>query len=425
MTDAESRLARGNYVVLMVVSILIGLGVAVYEVALPLYFNRIHLSWMDMGWIYGASALLTFVLRVGLGAWSDRVGRKLVYVLTLFTAGISAWLTPAVRSFLGQGALRSVAEPSMRVREAMHATLLYESSPPRFRRTFSRTRGVEFLFHFLGLLAAAWLVAAIAKTGGSPEGALFRGASATLVLAGLVFAFRYHEPPTHAPDRPGLRWRDLFHASLPRPLWVMAASEFVFMFSVFISHCFALQLFFKEKYGASDATVFVIGALHRLACALPLLFVGQVFHRRLRFWIMTFLVLEGVFLALPGFLPGGSSYSVAGLSLPAVWVAVGIWLIHDFCGMGLWLPMKQELMQRYSRPETRGKDISLVQSIGALGVVAAPFAAGALRQWPGVAPQVAVNFPFIFSGLGVACSAVILLLLPSGSRPDGSEEPPL
>ena len=412
MTDVDPGLARKNSVVLILVSILIGLGAAVYEVALPLYFKRIDFSWMEMGWIYGAAALLTFAMRVGLGAWSDRVGRKLVYVLTLFAAGASAWVTPMVRSFFGQGALRSVAEPSLRVREAMHATLLYEASPKGFRRVFSRTRGIEFLFHFLGLLAAAAVVRWMAGRSASPEAALFRGASVTLALAGLVFAFTYHEPPTHEPDRPGLRWRDLFHPSLPRPLWVMAASEFVFMFSVFISHCFALQLFFKEKYGASDATIFTIGALHRLACAVPMLCVGRLFRRRLRFWIVTFVVLEGVFLALPGFLPGGSSYSALGVTLPAVWVAVGIWLIHDLCGMGVWLPMKQELIQRHSRPETRGKDLSLVQSIGALGAVAAPFAAGALRDWPGVAPDIAVNFPFIFSGLGVACSAAILLLLP-------------
>ena len=404
---------RRNYAILFAVSVLIGLGVAVYEVALPLYFKRIGMSWLAMGWVYGAAALVTFVIRVGIGAWSDRVGRKRAYVLSLLATGLATWVTPLFRSFYAQGALRSVAEPTMRVREAMHSVLLYEDSPKRFRRIFSRTRGVEFLFHFLGLLVAAAVVGRLAGGGSAPETWLFRGAAVVLFAAGIVFALGYRERPTHSPARPRLMWRDLLHPRLPRPMWVMAISNFVFMFGVMISHCFALQLFFKEKYGASDQDIFVIGAFHRLACALPLLFVGHVFRKRLKLWLMLFLVVEGVMVALPGFMRPGS-YSFAGIEVPALWTAVVLWLGHDLLGMGLWLPIQHELLQRHSRPESRGKDISLATALGALGAVGAPFAAGWLRDWPGVADNVAVNLPFIFSGLGVVCSAGVLFFLPGG-----------
>ncbi|HRU07420.1 MAG TPA: hypothetical protein P5137_16775, partial [Candidatus Brocadiia bacterium] len=103
---------------------------------------------------------------------------------------------------------------------------------------------------------------------------------------------------------------------------------------------------------------------------------------------------------------------LAGLPVGALWVAVGVWLIHDLLGMGVWLPIQQELLQRYGGAATRGRDISLSQALGALGAVAAPFVAGWAREWPGLPGGVAINLPFVLSGLGVLLSAAPLLALP-------------
>ncbi len=421
MTPQEPDAApRRNLIVLFAVSTLIGLGGAVYEVALPLFLKDAKLSWRTMGWIYGGGAVATFVIRIWFGAWSDRVGRKTVYVGSLLVAGAATLATPLSANAWAQGVLKSITDPTARLREAMHSVLLYESWPKRFQKIFSKTRGVEFLFHFVGLLAAAALLGALLKVGvRSPTAWFIAGAAGLLLLSGALFALFYREPLRPEAARPALSWRDLLRLDLTRPMWVLALSGFIFSLGITISHCFALQLFFQEKYGASDTQIFTIGALHRLSSAITLLFLGHVFRRRLRMWFMLFLVSEGVFLAAPAFMPAGE-YRVAGLALPALWTVVGVWLAHDFMGMGLWLPIQQVLIQRHSRAASRGEDVVVVTALGALGSVPAPFVAGALRELclgpvAEALPFLAgINLPFLVSGLGVALSAAVLLWLPKG-----------
>lgn len=416
--DAD-RVKRRNLVVLFVVSTLIGLGGAVYEVALPLFLKDAHLSWRTMGWIYGAGAVVTFVVRIWFGAWSDRIGRKAVYVGSLFVAGAATLVTPVSSGAWVQGALKSVTDPAGRLRDAMHSVLLFESWPKRFQKIFSKTRGVEFMCHFVGLLLAAALLGVMVKAGvSSPTGWFIAGAALLLLLSGAIFALFFREPPLPSQGKPSISWRDLLRMDMTGPMWVMAISGFIFSLGVTTSHCFALQLFFQEKYGASDSAIFIIGALHRLSSAITLLFLGHAFTKHLRMWFMLFLVLEGIFLAAPSFMPAAGEYHVAGLVLPALWTVVVVWLAHDFMGMGLWLPIQQVLIQRHSRTESRGEDVVLVTAIGALGSVPAPFLAGALREMS-VGPVAermpflaGINLPFLVSGVGVALSAVVLLWLP-------------
>lgn len=424
---------RRNLGVLFLVSVLIGLGVAVYEVALPLFLKeRAHLGWQAMGWIYGAGAAVTFVIRWGVGAWSDRAGRKIVYVGALLATGLATLVTPCSANVFVQGALKSVADPTARLREAMHSVLLYECWPKRFQSIFSKTRGVEFLFHFFGLLLAAVVLTVMARRGvESPHAWFIGGAALLLLLSGVIFAFGFRERPMEKTSKPALRWRDFLHMRLSRPLWVLTISSMVFNMGIMISHCFALQLFFQEKYHATDTDIFTIGALHRLSSSVTLLLLGHVFRTRLRMWMVIFLVCEGVFIAAPGFLPDQPSYTIAGFVLPTLWTVVVIWLGHDFLGMSMWLPIQQTLMQRHTRPGSRGEDITLATALGALGAVPAPFIAGWLRQCPGLPGDAAVNLPFIVSGLGVALSAVVLLWLPRESeapaprlQPETPADPP-
>jgi hypothetical protein len=81
------------------------------------------------------------------------------------------------------------------------------------------------------------------------------------------------------------------------------------------------------------------------------------------------------------------------------------------------VPIQQVLLQRHSGADTRGEEIGLSTALGALGAVPAPFLAGWLRSFPGLASDAAVNLPFIVSGVGVALSALVLLWLPKEDEP--------
>jgi len=410
---ATERIARGNLVTLFTVSIFLGVGVAIYQVALPLYLKSVGFSWMDMGWVYGLGAIVTFAIRVGMGAWSDRVGRKLVYVLSLVATGVATMLTPLFANLYVQAALRSVVDPMIRVRMAMHSVLLYEDSPKRFLNVFSKTRGVEFLFHFLGLLAAGACMQWMARERiESPVAWVMVGAAGMLMLSGGIFGALFRERRLRDSTRPALSWRDLARPRLSRPMWIMTASMFVFALSIQISHCFALQLFFKEKFAATNGDIFTIGALHRAACALPMLLMSHLFRRRQQRWLTLFLAIEGLFIIAPGFMPSSGAFGIGGIGVSALWLAVFVWLFHDILGMGLWLPMQHALLQRFSSADSRGKDVSLATALSALGGVASPFIAGWLRDLPCASESVRVNLPFIASGAGVMLSAVVLLGLP-------------
>jgi len=399
--------------VLFAVSGLIGLGVAIYEVAFPLYAKDVGFSWTSMGWIYSVAALLTFLIRVGMGTWSDRAGRKVVYVVSLLATGAARFLTPFFRGPVTLGALRCVAEPTAKVRDAMHSVLLYEDAPESFRSRFSKTRGVEFLFHSVGLVLAGWSLAIMARSGVRHGHAWIMGiASLVLIVSGIVFGAFYRERSQHETARAGVSWRQFLHSDLNGPMWIMTISIFVFTFAVMISHGFALQWFFMEKFDATQPQVFRIGALHRVGCAIPLLFFGHVFRRNLKLWLAFFLVTEGIFIALPGLMPRATTYRILGIEMSALWTAVGVWLVHDILGMGVWLPIQHELLQRHSRASSRGRDISLATGLGALGGVASPLVAGWLRELDGISREAAVNLPFLVSGAGIVVSSVFLLWLP-------------
>ena len=408
----KAQADRRNLATLFTVSMLIGLGVAVYDTALPLYLKEVGLDWRAMGAIYGVAAVATVLMRVGVGAWSDRVGRKVVYVGSLVATSLATFLTPLFGGAVMQGTLKSVTDPTTRVREAIHSVLLYESWPRTFQRLFSKTRGVEYLCHFLGLLMSAALLGWMVRAGvQGPQRWFLAGAATLLLLSGLIFAAFFRERPREEAPREALTWRHMVRLRLTRPMWVLTVSNFIFTLGITISHSFALQLFFKEKYGAGDAAIFTLGALHRLSSGLTLLFLGHLFQRKLRNWWMLLLVSEGVFIAAPSFMPPGT-YHIGALALPALWVSVGVWLAHDFMGMGLWLPIQQVLMQRHSRPESRAEEIIVSTALGALGAVPAPFIAGWLRDAAWLESGTALNMPFLASGIGVALSALVLLWLP-------------
>ncbi|MFA6110203.1 MAG: MFS transporter, partial [Candidatus Latescibacterota bacterium] len=80
----RSRIYRGamgrNVQVLLLVSILFGVAGGIYEFVLPYYLEGRGLSFMNMGYVFAASTLAMFVVRLGLGNLADQWGSKRLYV---------------------------------------------------------------------------------------------------------------------------------------------------------------------------------------------------------------------------------------------------------------------------------------------------------------------------------------------------------
>jgi hypothetical protein len=222
-----------------------------------------------------------------------------------------------------------------------------------------------------------------------------------LVLATLVFHVGFRPPALATeggPTSARLRVRDILRPQLNRELWILAGAEFIFNIGLSCSHSFVMPLFFRDKFGASESSVLVIMALHRLSIALPMLFIGWFVKERLKRVYVVFVFLEGVLIAVPGFI---------GALIPAA----AIWLLHDFFGAGLWLPAQHALLQQYSHPHMRGKQVSIVLALGSLGTVVGFLLAGFLAGMKSVAPSTAISLPFIVGGALVAVTSFVVARL--------------
>jgi len=138
--------------------------------------------------------------------------------------------------------------------------------------------------------------------------------------------------------------------------------------------------------------VAVIMMLHRLTSGVPMMLIGPRLRRNLKGLFITFVFFEGVAIA--------ATPLIANL-----WLAVAVWLTHDLLGAGIWSPIHQSYIQNYSRPESRGADVSKVMALGQFGSVLGPLLATALLA------ASSQGAPFLVGGIIVSLSALILLKL--------------
>lgn len=364
---------KRNYYVLLVISIFFGLAFGIYELALPLYLKSRGFSPVKGSLIFAVSACCAIVVRLVLGRASDVSGRKRFYVLSLLGCGLSSILTPFFGQLAIQCVLKSLRESSVEVRKTIHSVLLYESLPHRFLDFIGKTQGAEFLCQAFGALIVGyglglWHAGAQADPGRLLL--LLMASGIVLFLVTLFSAITLREPASDAPaqrtgDRPSLGAL----LRLDRRLALLTVAMFVFYIGLGTSHGYVMPLFFKEKFGTSYSMLGWIMALHRATISVPLLLAGQYLKGRVlrheKRVIALFLLTEGVTLALGGILPDFA------------W-ATGIWLLHDFFGAGIWSPINNTLMQRYSRKEYRGNDVAVSMSVSWVGFVVGAMLGGVL-----------------------------------------------
>jgi len=384
---------RKNIGIVLAISALFGLAFGLYEFVLPYFLDEHHISYRAMGFIFSASAVAMFLVRIGAGAISDFTGRKVFYSLSLILCGLSTLLTPLFPLPWPQMLLKSVREAAVVTRESMHSLLLFDASERRFVEFYARTRGAEFFFQgggaiLAGLFMAWWGNARVLY------------ASAVLLLfAFLLFMLGYHESFTQTPlSRERLKWVDLINFDMSRELKWLTAWSFVFTVGLATSHCFVMPLFFAKKFAAPSSTVGWIMAVHRASLGLPMFFIGDIVRTRLKATWIVFLVLEGLMIAASALLPG-------------FWLATLLWLTHDFVGAAIWVPISNHYTQVLARENVRGRDATKSVAYSSLGWIIGPLLAGylmsVLRE-----PTASISAPFFLSGILMVVSAVFILPLP-------------
>ncbi len=364
-----------------------GLGLGIYEFVLPYFLDEHGISMQRLGVIYAAGAVFVFVVRIYAGELSDRVGRKGLYAASLLITSAVSGLTPYAPIFWMQMVLKSLREAGSTVFDSMYQLALHDEERWRYLDRVGKVRGLQALAAAAGVFGAGWLLVSRAYTGAFVLSAFVLFAAAVMFMAG------YRQPASHTPQSARESLRGTFSLDLHRPLLVLAASAFVFTAGLAVSHCFVMQLFWSRQFGVAPMAVGTVLMLHRLTLGLPMLFVGWVVKRHLKQIYVVAVILEGAALAASGLM---SSFTLA----------VVIWLMHDLFGAGVWIPIQSKLIQRYSRPATRGRDVSKVFAVASLGWIVGPLIAGAVfEHW--------YSGPFVISGTIMILSALVLLALPA------------
>ncbi len=376
-----------NVKTVLAVSLLFGAATGIYEFILPYYLREQGLSFQDMATVFTVAAAVMVVLRLVMGRLADLWGRKPFYGLTFSASALAMGLTPLSSSIWGQSLLKTVRDAMFYTRESLHPVILYEESRGRFMDFMGKTRGMEFLFMAAGTLVAGKLFITWGTAGNL-------WLAAGLLGMGFLLFWALFTPGAAAAreERAPGRLRDLFSLQIHRNLKVIVVSVFIFNVGLTTSHSFIMPLFFSDKFGVSEYAVSWVMLLHRLTIALPLLIAGTLRIRSLKSVYILTLALEGAILS-------------ASAVIPNFYAASTVWLLHDFLGAGVWIPIQGLIIQQYTRPESRALEVAKILAYGGVGTIFGPALAGYL------AAHVSVSAPFFVSGLLLILASLVLLQL--------------
>jgi MFS family permease len=397
MPEAMSRQVK----IIIAIAVLYGIGFGIYEFALPLFLKANNVTYVQMGHIYMAGAIVQFFLTLYLTSLADTFGRKRVYTGGLACGLAAYFLTPLTWAFWHQTVFKTLREIAQSVQAKLQSVLVYENVKTRFFEFFSRARGGEYACQAFGTITAIVII----NQGVGYEPTFLAAGVLMIVAAGLAIGFLREPAHVELSAKP-VRFTSLFKLDLHPKLYLLALGMFLFHTGLFTSHSQYLLLFWRDKFAVSDQTLGVIAILHRLSLGvlmivLPMLFVGWVRDRPRKALYVCAVAAEGVMIA-------------ASALIANFYWAAGVWLLHDFVGAALWIPIQQQLILKYARPESRASDVARVAALGSLGIILGPLIAGYLLDYTGALPALfsgVHDLPYFVSGILVALSALPLLFL--------------
>jgi MFS family permease len=78
-----------------------------------------------------------------------------------------------------------------------------------------------------------------------------------------------------------------------------------------------------------------------------------------------------------------------------------VWLLHDLVGAGVWLPIQNQIIQDYTRPEERALEMGKLLAFSGVGGILGTYLSGVLADYN-------ISAPFFVSGVLMVAAAVVL-----------------
>ncbi len=379
--------------------------VGLYDYILPFYLQSIGISFTNMGYIFAVGALLVLPVKIYSGILSDKLGRKGVIIGTLLCTSLANFGTPVLSGLNAQFVFKSLREIGFRILTVMYNVVLYENikaTGKRFKLFIARLDGMNLVLQSSGILFGGLIL----KWFSMKDVFIFNGIVLSILAVNFLFIFKEDRGESSSEEN-RLTFKKILRFEIPYALKIIAIASFIFRIGITISHCFILQIFFKEKFGFSLMAVSVILFIHRFSFGFPMFLFGKLIKRNFKFYFILTLIVEGIIIAVPMVLP-----------VKLYIFATVLWLTHDIVGAAIWYPLRQTLIQRYARPESRGADVSIVFAVQEAGAIFGPVIAGYSMnityssKWLTITPFDALSAPFVLSGIFLILSALVILKLP-------------
>ena len=354
----------------------------VYSPILSVYAQSLGASFTTVGMVVGAYGFVQMWLRIPLGIWSDRLGRRLPFLYAghffnlVGCLGLAMAPTPmyliVFRGVLGISAATWVAFT------VLFASYFPANQSPKAMGIITAINGISLITvnGFGGQIAQMWGM-----------GATFY-AGAVLAAIGLIATVPIKEHRTHR-EPPTFRqiWRIITHPALMLVASITALNHYAFWATTF-----GFVPVYAADLGASKLTLGIIG----VAALVPYTLTAPMNHR----FAARLGENRAVFI---GILVMAVTMFVVPLinNIPLLAISQGA----SGFGRGLVYPLLMGLSIREISGEDRATAMGVYQAVYAIGMFLGPTTAGA------VADAVGLSGAFIIAGAVSAIAAVAALVL--------------
>ena len=354
----------------------------IYSPILSVYAQSLGASFTTVGMVVGAYGLVQMLLRIPLGIWSDRLGRRLPFLyaghffnlvgcLGLAMAPKAIYLV-MFRGVLGISAATWVA-----------FTVLYASYFPPDQT--SRAMGIITAINGISLIVVNWLGGQIAEVWGMVA-TFYAGAVLAILGLGATVPIKEH-PVKQKPPTLRQIWQVITHPAL-----LIAASITALNHYAFWATTFSFVPLYADRLGASKLTLGIISVISLVPYTLTAL-VNHRFARCLgenRAVFLGMLMMAAMMFVVPWI-----------DNVPLLAISQGV----SGLGRGLVYPLLMGLSIREISGPDRATAMGVYQATYAIGMFSGPMTGGA------IADAVGLSGTFIVSGTVSAIAAVAALIL--------------
>ena len=350
------------------------LGFGIIIPALPVYALKFHASPVQVGLIFSIFSACQFVATPILGAWSDRIGRKPVLVLSQFGSAVGYVLLGLINQDLwGSGGLALMLLYVSRIIDGVSGGNISTAQAYIADITTAEKRAKG-----MGVLGAAF---GLGFTLGPPLGGIFGKehiwlpaylAAGASFISCLMTLFLLRESRVHKPiDAEAWLHPRTFVPVFRDPLLrALLLTSFLCM-AAFVMMEASLVMFLIDRFDMTLRTA----ALYMGFLGVVIVIVqGGLIHRMNKRFNEWTLAIWGLVLAAAGML----GYAQADLRplLPLLFVAG----FFNAVGRSMWQPTFQSLVSKATPPDKQGVVFGLYWGMSSLARVVGPIA-GTLVYW--------------------------------------------